>query len=237
AEILDVITDQAATLGAGLNESDMCGTARQRLKSERAGAGKQVEHALALEHRSQPRGEDVEDVLAHAIRRGADRVITGRTQLLAAEAAGDDAHALTPRAARTACRLAASGTGPGGTRTTRTRATGPRTVRARATWLCRSSIPRGATAGPTPRLAAEAGGLAATVALGPRACGPGRTPLACPSLLARTERLVPAGTERLVAALRLVARARRTGAPHRGIALTAGRTRTASRTSVGAFGV
>src|SRR5690606_5103454 len=236
AEILDVITDQAATLGAGLNESDMCGTARQRLKSERAGAGKQVEHALALEHRSQPRGENVEDVLAHPIRRGADRVITGRTQLLAAEAAGDDAHALTPRAARTACRLAASGTGPGGTRTAGTRTTGARAVGTRATWLCRSSITRRATAGATPRLA-KAGGLAATVPLGPRACGPGRTPLACCTcVLARTERLVPAGTERLVAALGLVAPARRTGAPHRGIAPAAGGTRDPRRAGAPSHG-
>ena len=73
-------------------KTTLAGAARQGLEAERAGAGEEVEHAQAIEVRAEAAREDVEHRLAHAVGGGADRVVLGRDQRLAAELAGDDAH-------------------------------------------------------------------------------------------------------------------------------------------------
>ena len=89
-----MVADEAARFGAGINEGDVRGAARKGFEAQGAGAGKQIEHADAIKDRAQAGGEDIEHALAHPIRRGADREIGRRGQLLAAKFTGNDAHGL-----------------------------------------------------------------------------------------------------------------------------------------------
>src|SRR5690606_18978567 len=98
---LDVVADEATGLGADIDKGHMRSPARQGLEPQRAGAGEEVKHALALEHRPETRAENVEHAFAHPICRGTNAVVRRRDQLLAAKLSRNNAHGLAPRLART----------------------------------------------------------------------------------------------------------------------------------------
>ena len=74
AEGLHVLADEAARLGAFVDEEREGRAARERLEAHRAGAGEQVEHARARDRIVVAVRENVEDRLAQAVRGRADRV-------------------------------------------------------------------------------------------------------------------------------------------------------------------
>ena len=75
AEGFDVVADQAAGFGAGVDEDDRGGAAAHGFEAERAGAGEEVEDLEAGEVVADAAREDVEDRLADAVGGGADRVV------------------------------------------------------------------------------------------------------------------------------------------------------------------
>ena len=77
------------------------GAARQRLQTERAGAGEEVEHARPVKAFREAMRQDVEQRLARAVGGRADRVGARRGQRPAAKLTADDPHRACPCAALT----------------------------------------------------------------------------------------------------------------------------------------
>ena len=92
AERIDVAAKERPRLGAVIDEQHKGGTSRVRLKAERTGAGKQVEHAGALDRIAIGMRQDVEQRLAEPVGGRPDRLRFGRQQRAPAEPAADDAH-------------------------------------------------------------------------------------------------------------------------------------------------
>ena len=93
AQRLDVAADRAAGDGVLLHEQAVGGPARQRLQPQRPAAGEQVEHArLSDREVGDAVLQDVEQCLAHAVRRGARVAALRCGERAAAEMSGDDPH-------------------------------------------------------------------------------------------------------------------------------------------------
>ncbi len=95
-----VLAQERARLGAVVDEQSERRAARQRFETERAGAGKKVEHARAAHRIAVGVHEDVEQALAQAVRGRSDRARFRRSERAAAQAAADDAHQRPPRCGR-----------------------------------------------------------------------------------------------------------------------------------------
>src|SRR6185312_9023795 len=81
--------------GVLLHEAHVGGAARQGFEPERAAAGEQVEAARAVHRAAEP----VEERLAYAVGRGADRRRGREPELAPAPAAANDAQRARPAAA------------------------------------------------------------------------------------------------------------------------------------------
>src|SRR5690606_29861305 len=105
AERLHVVADQATALRAFLDEDAARGAARQRLETERPGAGKQVEHPAAVELLRVAVDDHVEDRLARTVGSRADRGAARGSEGPSAKFASDDAHLFaSPRLRRAPAR-------------------------------------------------------------------------------------------------------------------------------------
>ena len=86
-ELVEVALDRAHSVTVALDEDGARGAARERLKPHRAGARVEVENGRVLD-----RPDDVEDVLAHAIRRRPRFEPARRVDRVAFPRPGDDPH-------------------------------------------------------------------------------------------------------------------------------------------------
>ncbi len=74
AQRRDVLPQQRARLGAVIDEQRKGGAARERLEPERAGAGKEIEHACAADGIAIGVNENVEQCLAQPVGGRPDRL-------------------------------------------------------------------------------------------------------------------------------------------------------------------
>src|SRR5579863_4350461 len=91
---LDIVTHQGARLRAVVDKERKFSAARNRLDAERAGAGKQVEHAGIRNRIVVGVNQDVEERLAQTIRCGTNVTRGRRGEIAALQPAADDAHSL-----------------------------------------------------------------------------------------------------------------------------------------------
>ena len=70
-----MVADDAASLGAHVDEGHVARASGEGLEAQCAGAGKEIEHAHIGEHGAQPAGEDVEHRFAYAVGGGPNAVI------------------------------------------------------------------------------------------------------------------------------------------------------------------
>ena len=130
---LDIVAQQRACLGAVVDKQRERGAARDGLDAERAGTGKEIEHARALDRIAVGMNEDVEHGLAQAVRGRPDFARGRRGEIAPLQSAANHAHALfVPRLKITLAVIAASGS-PRRTVTTRLKlVAGSRLVAARS---------------------------------------------------------------------------------------------------------
>ena len=97
AELVEVRVDRPAGRPVGFDEDDLGGAARERLETQRARAGEQVEHARVVD-----RPDQVEGVLANAVRGRPVSLALRRGDSVPAVRAGDDPHgrSMVPGTAR-----------------------------------------------------------------------------------------------------------------------------------------
>src|SRR5206468_678395 len=88
----DILTQQRARLRCVVDEQRESSAARERLETERTGAGKQVEHTRAGDRITIGVDQNVEERFPQPIGRGPDRLRAGRRKRAPTKAAADDAH-------------------------------------------------------------------------------------------------------------------------------------------------
>lgn len=92
AKRFDIGAKQGARLGAVIDKQNERRTARQGFETERAGAGKKIEHTRVRDRIAIAMRQDVEQGLAQPIRAGADRARFRRLQTAPTKAPADNAH-------------------------------------------------------------------------------------------------------------------------------------------------
>src|SRR6516165_11813927 len=107
---LDIVAQQRACLGAVVDKQRERGAARDGLDAERAGTGKEIEHARALDRIAVGMNEDVEHRLAQAVRGRPDFARGRRGEIASLQSTANHAHALfVPRLKITLTVIAAPG--------------------------------------------------------------------------------------------------------------------------------
>ena len=92
AQRFDIVAQQRAGFRAVVDEQREFRAARDRLDAERAGAGKQIEHARIRDRIVIGVDQDVEQRLAQPVRGGTDVARGRRRQIAALQSSADDAH-------------------------------------------------------------------------------------------------------------------------------------------------
>ena len=92
AQRFDIVAQQRAGLRAIIDEQREFRAARDRFNAERAGAGKQIEHAGIRDRIVIGMDQDIEQRLAQPVRGGTDIARGWRCQIAALQSPADDAH-------------------------------------------------------------------------------------------------------------------------------------------------